>query len=128
MDTITLRDLTSYRDALLRRVTGATVKKTVKILRGAWLRAMKDGIIRDNIFIRVDLAEKEVRLITHKTKRPMKIPLHPVLEAHFLNLSPPDDPDAPVFPVAAAAAAVRVGCTKQPVLQHSCGSRTRGRT
>jgi integrase len=163
MDTITLRDLSSFRDSMTGRVSGATVNKVVKILRGAWTRAMKDGLIRDNVFSRVDLVkesaskrraftmdelhrilaacdaewrgmvlcgvylgqrlgdlaaltwrnvdleQKEVRLITQKTGREMKIPLHPVLQDYFLSLSAPDDLDAPVFPRAAATATVRVG-------------------
>ncbi len=163
MDTITLRDLSSFRDSLLERVSGATANKVVKILRGCWTRAMRDGLIRDNVFSRVDLVkesaskrraftmdelhrilaacdtewrgmvlcgvylgqrlgdlaaltwrnvdleQKEVRLITQKTKREMKIPLHPVLQDYFLSLSAPDDLDAPVFPRAATTAAVRVG-------------------
>jgi integrase len=163
MDVITVRDLSSFRDSLAERVSGATVNKTVKILRGAWHKAMKDGIIRDNVFARIDLVkesaskrraftldelrsilaacdvewrgmvlcgvylgqrlgdiarltwrnvdveQKEVRLITQKTGKAMKIPLHPVLENYFLSLSAPDDVDAPVFPRTAATAAVRVG-------------------
>jgi integrase len=163
MDTITLRDLTSFRDSLTERVSGATVNKVVKILRGAWTRAMRDGLIRDNVFSRVDLVkesaskrraftmdelqrilaacdaewrgmvlcgvylgqrlgdlaaltwrnvdleQKEVRLIAQKTGREMKIPLHPVLQDYFLSLSAADDLDAPVFPRAAATAAIRVG-------------------
>ena len=139
------------------------MNKTVKILRGAWHKAMKDGIIRDNVFARIDLVkestskrraftmdelrgilaacdtewrgmvlcgvylgqrlgdiarltwrsvdveQKEVRLITQKTGKAMKISLHPVLETYFLSLSAPDDVDAPVFPRAAATATVRVG-------------------
>lgn len=163
MDTITVRDLASFRDKLAERVSGATVNKTLRILKGAWAKAVKDGVVRDNVFARVepvkesprerraftleelqrilaccdeewrgmvlcgvylgqrlgdiarltwrnvDLAEKEVRLITRKTGRAMKIPLHPVLERYFLSLPAPDDPDAPVFPRAAAIASVRVG-------------------
>lgn len=163
MDTITVRDLASFRDKLAERVSGATVNKTLKILRGAWHKAMKDGIIRDNVFTRidrvkssaskrraftldelrdilaacdvewrgmvlcgvylgqrlgdiarltwrnVDVAQKEVRLVTQKTGKAMKIPLHPVLESYFLSLSAPDDLDAPIFPKAAKAAEIRVG-------------------
>ena len=162
MDVITVRDLSSFRDTLAGRVSGATVNKTVKILRGAWHKAMKDGIIRDNVFTRVELVkenaskrrafsldelrdilaacdvewrgmvlcgcylgqrlgdiarltwrnvdveQKEVRLITQKTGKAMKIPLHPVLESYFLSLSASDNLDAPVFPRAAATASVRV--------------------
>ncbi|MGD0059997.1 MAG: tyrosine-type recombinase/integrase [Verrucomicrobiia bacterium] len=163
MDTVTLRDLTTFRDALAQRVSGATVNKTLKILRGAWLRAVKDGVIRDNILVRldmvksdpakrraftlpelqrilaasdnewrgmvlcgvylgqrigdiarmtwrnVDLAEKEIRLITQKTKRPMTIPVHPVLLEYFESLPSADDLDAPIFPNAAATADKRAG-------------------
>jgi integrase len=163
MDVITVRDLSSFRDSLAKRVSGATVNKTVKILRGAWHKAMKDGIIRDNVFARIDLVkesaakrraftldellrifahcdvewrgmvlcgvylgqrlgdiarltwrsvdveQKEVRLITQKTGKAMNIPLHPVLQTHFLSLPASDNLDAPIFPRAAATAAVRVG-------------------
>ncbi len=163
LDTITLRDLTSFRDSLLERVSGATVNKCVKILRGCWTRAMRDGLIRDNVFARVDLvkeaastrraftlpelqrvlaacddewrgmvlcgvyvgqrlgdiatltwrnvdlAEKEMRFITQKTKREMKIPLHHVLAEYFEKLPSADDLDSPVFPRAAATASIRVG-------------------
>ncbi len=163
MDTIGKRDLAGFRDSLAERVSGATVNKYVKILRGAWTRAMKDGLIRDNVFARVELVkesaskrraftldelrsilaacdvewrgmvlcgvylgqrlgdiarltwrnvdveQKEVCLVTQKTGKAMKIPLHPVLEIYFLSLSASDDLDAPVFPRAAATAAIRVG-------------------
>ena len=163
MDVITVRDLSSFRDSLAERVSGATVNKTVKIMRGAWHKAMKDGIIRDNVFTRVELVresaskrraftleellsiiakcdvewkgmvlcgcylgqrlgdiarltwrnvdveQKEVRLVTQKTGKAMKIPLHTVLQDYFLSLSASDNPDAPIFPRAAATASVRVG-------------------
>lgn len=57
MDTITLRDLTAFRDTSAGRVSGTTVNKYVKILSGAWRAAMKDGLLRENIFARVDLAK-----------------------------------------------------------------------
>ena len=162
MDVITVRDLSSFRDSLAERVSGATVNKTVKIMRGAWHKAMKDGIIRDNVFTRVELVrenasqrraftldellsildhcdvewkgmvlcgaylgqrlgdiarltwrnvdveQKEVRLVTKKTGKAMKIPLHSVLQDYFLSLPTSDNLDAPVFPRAAATATVRV--------------------
>jgi integrase len=163
MDTITVRDITSFRDALTQRIAGGTVNTTLKILRVAWARAVKDGVIRDNPLLRVDLVradkstrraftldelrsilaacdvewrgmvlcgvylgqrlgdlasltwrnvdleQKEVRLITQKTGKAMKIPLHPVLQDYFEKLPSADDLDAPVFPTAAATASVRVG-------------------
>jgi integrase len=57
----------------------------------------------------VDVEQKEVRLITQKTGKAMNIPLHPVLQTHFLSLPASDNLDAPIFPRAAATAAVRVG-------------------
>ncbi|MEI6084646.1 MAG: tyrosine-type recombinase/integrase [Verrucomicrobiota bacterium] len=59
MDTITLRELTGFRDAAAGRVSGTTVNKYVKILGGAWLRAMKDGLLRENPFPRVELASED---------------------------------------------------------------------
>jgi integrase len=163
MDAISLRDVTAFRDDLADRISGSTVNKLIKILRSAWSRALKDGVIRDNVLARVDLvkaskaqrraftlkelqdilaacdvewrgmvlcgvylgqrlgdiarltwrsvdlAEKQVRLVTQKTGKSMKIPLHPVLESYFMELSAPDDADAPVFPRAAATAEIRVG-------------------
>ena len=163
MDTVALRDLTSFRDVLAGRVSGGTVNKIMKIMRGAWHKAMKDGIIRDDVFKRVDFVkesaskrraftldelrdilakcdvewkgmvlcgvylgqrlgdiasltwrnvdveQKEVCLVTQKTGKAMKIPLHTVLQDYFLSLSAPDDLDAPVFSRAAATASIRVG-------------------
>ena len=59
MDMITLRDLTAFRDAAAGRVSGTTVNKYVKILGGAWLRAMKDGLLRENPFPRIELASED---------------------------------------------------------------------
>ena len=59
MDTVTLRDLTAFRDAAAGRVSGTTVNKYVKILGGAWLRAMKDGLLRENPFPRIELASED---------------------------------------------------------------------
>ncbi len=59
MDMITLRDLTAFRDTVAGRVSGTTVNKYLKILGGAWLRAMKDGLLRENPFPRVELAKED---------------------------------------------------------------------
>lgn len=54
LDAVTVRDVAAYRDLLAKRVAAATVNKILKILRGAWTRAVKDGIVSENIFARVD--------------------------------------------------------------------------
>ena len=54
MDAITTRDAAAYRDRLAKRVSGATVNKKLKIIRSAWARAVRDGVVPDNIFARVD--------------------------------------------------------------------------
>jgi integrase len=61
MDAITTREAAAFRDNLAKRVSAATVNKTLKIIRSAWGRALRDGIVTDNIFARVD------RLKTRKT-------------------------------------------------------------
>ena len=58
MDRVTLRELTAFRDSVAQRVSGTTVNKYLKILGGAWLRAMKDGLLRENPFPRVELAKE----------------------------------------------------------------------
>jgi integrase len=57
VDSIPLKVLTAFRDDLASRVSGSTVNKITKILRGAWARALKDGLIRENLFARVDLVK-----------------------------------------------------------------------
>ncbi len=54
MDAVTVRDAARYRDRLAKRVSGATVNKTLKIIRSAWGRALRDGIVPENVFDRVD--------------------------------------------------------------------------
>ena len=57
MDALTLRDAAAWREHLAVRVTGATVNKSLKIMRGAFARALRDGILRENVFARVDLVK-----------------------------------------------------------------------
>ena len=58
MDALTSRDVVSFRAALSNRVRGATVNKYLKILRGAWTSALKDGLVRENIFARVGMVKE----------------------------------------------------------------------
>ena len=57
IDAVTIRDAAGFRDRLAKRVTGATVNKALKIVRGAWARAFKDGVLRENVFARLDLVK-----------------------------------------------------------------------
>ena len=70
MDAITTREAAAYRDHLAKRVSGATVNKTLKIIRSAWNRAVRDGIVPDNIFARVD----RVKTRRAHTKRAFTLP------------------------------------------------------
>jgi len=58
MDALTVRDVVSFRAALSKRVRGVTVNKYLKILRGAWTSALKDGLVRENIFARAGLVKE----------------------------------------------------------------------
>ena len=155
MDAVTARDITLFRHALAGRVAGSTANKILKILRGAWSQAARDGLVRENVFLRVelvkaskaerraftldeikrilaeanrewrgmvligfytgqrlgdiaalswenvDLAKKEIRLVTRKTHRRMVLPTPPPLQKYLMSLSAPDRPDIPLFPAAA---------------------------
>ncbi|OGV67753.1 MAG: hypothetical protein A2283_12395 [Lentisphaerae bacterium RIFOXYA12_FULL_48_11] len=57
IDAVTVRDAATYRDKLAKRVTGATVNKALKIVRGAWSRALRDGLLHENVFARLDLVK-----------------------------------------------------------------------
>jgi site-specific recombinase XerD len=70
MDAVTVRDATAYRDHLAKRVTGSTVNKILKIIRGAWTRAMHDGVVTENIFARVD----PVKALRTQSKRAFTLP------------------------------------------------------
>jgi integrase len=70
MDAITVRDAARYRDHLAKRVSGATVNKTLKIIRSAWGRAFRDGVVPENIFARVD----RVKTRRTDTKRAFTLP------------------------------------------------------
>lgn len=50
IDAVTTADVTSYRAARAATVAGATVNKTLKILKGAWAAAAREGIVRENVF------------------------------------------------------------------------------
>jgi len=61
MDALTARDVVSFRGILSERVRGVTVNKYLKILRGAWTSALKDGLVRENIFVRVGMVKDSKR-------------------------------------------------------------------
>jgi len=58
IDSITPRDIAGYRGHLAKRIAGATVNKTLKILRGAWTQAVRESLARENIFAKVDLVKE----------------------------------------------------------------------
>jgi integrase len=59
IDAITARDISSFRNSLAARVAGSTANKLLKILRGAWAQAARDGLVRENVFLRVDLVKAQ---------------------------------------------------------------------
>jgi integrase len=54
MDSIARQDAIRFRDALAKRVSGATANKRVKIARVIWSAAHRDGIVQDNPFSKVE--------------------------------------------------------------------------
>lgn len=67
LDAVTVKDVVDFRSKLAMRLAGATVNKYLKLLRGAWTQALRDGLVRDNIFVRVNLVKehrKERRAFT----------------------------------------------------------------
>ncbi len=57
IDTITLKEITGFRDTLARRLSAATTNKTLKIIGIAWRQARKDGLLEENLFERVNLVK-----------------------------------------------------------------------
>lgn len=57
LDAITLGDITGFRDSLAKRLASGTVNKILKILRGAFKDAVRDGLTQANIFDRVKLVK-----------------------------------------------------------------------
>ena len=53
IDTVTLKDITGFRDTLVRRMSAATANKTLKIIGVAWRQARRDGLLNENLFERV---------------------------------------------------------------------------
>jgi len=53
IETIALRDVSSFRDAMARRMAAASVNKVLKILGGAWRQARKDGLLDDDLFSKI---------------------------------------------------------------------------
>ena len=58
IDTITAADIVGWRADLSERVSGCTVNKGLKILRGAWRQAQKEQLLRDNVFPAVDFVKE----------------------------------------------------------------------
>jgi integrase len=58
LDALPVRDVIGFRSLLAKRVSGATVNKCLKILRGAWAQALKEGLVRENVFAKVDLVKE----------------------------------------------------------------------
>lgn len=59
MDQLTTADVFAFQAALLRRVSPASSNKALKILRGAWAMALKEGIVSDNVFKKIDFSKDE---------------------------------------------------------------------
>jgi len=59
IDSVGIRDISSFRAKLAKRVAGATVNKNLKILRGAWTEAVRMGLISDNVFARVGRVKQD---------------------------------------------------------------------
>ncbi len=57
MDTVSPADITAWRAKLAAVVSGSTVNKNLKLVRGAFSRAVRDGVIRDNPFVRVGMVK-----------------------------------------------------------------------
>jgi len=58
MDAIRPDDVLKWRSHLAERVGPATVNKCIKILRGAWAQAEKEGIVSRNVFQAVNTLKK----------------------------------------------------------------------
>lgn len=58
MDSISAREIIAFRSKLAERVSASTTNKYLKILRGAWTEALKDGIVPENVFVRVGLVSE----------------------------------------------------------------------
>jgi len=65
LDVITKRMVTNFRDDLLKRVSPATAKKNLKILRAAFNDAISEGRMRENPAVGIKLKEKSQ---SHKRK------------------------------------------------------------
>jgi len=59
MDAITPRDIDGFRAHVAERVSPVSVNKYLKILRGVWTMALKEGIARENIFDRVEFVNDD---------------------------------------------------------------------
>lgn len=58
IDAVTVKDVTAWRAKLSKDLAGATVNKLLKLVRGAFTHAAKLGLVRENIFARVDYVKK----------------------------------------------------------------------
>ena len=54
IESVTVRDVSAFRDTLARRCSAATTNKCMKILGAAWRQARKDGLLDDVVFSRID--------------------------------------------------------------------------
>lgn len=59
IDSVTVRDVTGWRAKLSKELSGATVNKLLKLVRGAFTHATKLGLLRENVFARVDYVKKD---------------------------------------------------------------------
>jgi len=58
IDTINAADIIGWRADLAVKVSGGTVNKSLKILRGAWRQAQKEQLLRENVFPAVDFVKE----------------------------------------------------------------------
>jgi integrase len=58
IDAVQVKDVAGWRARLSKEVAGATVNKKLKLVRGAFTHAMKLGLLRENVFARVDYVKK----------------------------------------------------------------------
>jgi len=57
IDSVTLKDIAGFRDAIAKRLSAATTNKTLKIVGVAWRQARRDGLLSENLFERVKMVK-----------------------------------------------------------------------
>ena len=57
IDAITASDVSGWRASLAKRVSGATVNKSLKIMRAAWKQAIREGLLNHDVLGRIDFVK-----------------------------------------------------------------------